>query len=60
MPLCICKHCLNLTNGVEKELHRTNIKRHKENEEKELELEKEYQIYFLEENLLYKDNRVVN
>ncbi len=46
MPLYTYKYYLNLINGVGKELHRTNVKRHKENEERELELEKEYQIHF--------------
>ena len=60
MPLCIYKQCLNLTNRVGKNLHRTNVKKHKENEKRERKLEEEYQIHFPEENLLYKDNKVVN
>jgi len=60
MPLCTCRQCLNSTNGVGKDLHRTNVKRHKENEERERKLEEEYQIHFPEENLLHKDNKVVN
>jgi len=60
MPLCTCRQCLNSTNGVGKDLHRTNVKRHKENEERERKLEEEYQIHFPEENLLHKDNKVIN
>ena len=60
MPLCICKQCLNLTNRIKKDLHKTNVKRYKENEERERKLKEEYQIHFPEENLLHKDNKVVN
>jgi hypothetical protein len=60
MPLCTCKQCLNSTNGVGKELHRTNVKKHKENEERERELEEEYQFRFPEENLLYEGNKIVD
>src|SRR5687768_4992789 len=60
MPLCTCKQCLNSTNGVGKELHRTNVKKHKENEERESVLEEEYQFRFPEENLLYESNKIVD
>jgi hypothetical protein len=46
MSLYIYKWCLNLKNEIGKEFYRINIKRHKENKEREKKLEEEYQFIF--------------
>lgn len=67
MPKCECSHCLNLTNGEGKILHRITVACHMEKERMAQSLENEYQSlhsdenhYFEEENLyeenLYEEN----
>ncbi len=51
MPKCKCTHCLNLTNGKGKNLHRTTVTRHMEKEKIAQSLENEYMSLHYEENL---------
>ena len=54
MPKCICKQCLKLSNGKERDLYRTTIARHMLVKENEQKLEDEYQRLHLEENLILR------
>ncbi|GET57996.1 transposase domain-containing protein [Rhizophagus irregularis DAOM 181602=DAOM 197198] len=63
MPKCECKHCLNLSNGKGRVLHRTTVARHLLEEKEAQALEDEYQrlhpeenFYHSEEENLYEEN----
>ncbi|CAB5393671.1 unnamed protein product [Rhizophagus irregularis] len=63
MPKCECKHCLNLSNGKGRVLHRTTVARHLLEEKEAQALEDEYQrlhpeenFYHFEEENLYEEN----
>ncbi|GBC17777.2 transposase domain-containing protein [Rhizophagus irregularis DAOM 181602=DAOM 197198] len=63
MPKCECKHCLNLSNGRGRVLHRTTVARHLLEEKEAQALEDEYQrlhpeenFYHSEEENLYEEN----
>ncbi|GBC50720.1 hypothetical protein RIR_jg35915.t1 [Rhizophagus irregularis DAOM 181602=DAOM 197198] len=55
MPKCECKHCLNLSNGKGRVLHRTTVARHLLEEKEAQALEDEYQRLHLEENFYHSE-----